>query len=248
MKKLLLVSTVMAAVSITANATSTGFNGFYVGAGAGGVRSKTKTEVNETTNDLMNTAGFLKSIGMHFNTNNTSNGLLLGLYAGYGKNLNNFYVGGELSILGDFANRHINLLNNADPIHSEQHYEAKIKNKRGIAFGVAPRFGYVFGNNLIYIKPGFEVSRDQATVTYNGTNSVRPDRNVSVSESVRKTNIVFTPAFGYEKALGRILVRGEYSYNPGKKIFIPTDDGHISGYANASYSDHRLMIGVAYKF
>ena len=217
MRKLLLIATLMAAASVTAHATSTAFNDFYVSVGVGGVRSKAKTDLTETTNNSINGVGLLKARGLFVNTNNTSNGFLCGIYTGYGENLNDFYIGGELSISGDFANRHVNLVNDADPQFPARHYEAKIKYKRGIAFGVAPRFGYVFGNNLIYIKPGFEISRDQATATYNGTNSISPKRNVSVSESTRKTNIVFTPAVGYEKALGRILLRGEYSYNPGKK-------------------------------
>lgn len=248
MKKFLLVSATIASVSVTANATSTAFNGFYVGAGVGGVRSKTKTDVSETTNNSMNYVGLLKNRGIFINTNNTSNGFLYGIYTGYGENLNDFYVGAELSISGDFASRHINLANAADPVYSERNYEAKIKYKRGISFGIAPRVGYVFGNNLIYIKPGFDIIHDKFTATYNGTNSISPSRNISVSESIRKTNIVITPAFGYERALGRIIFRGEYSYNPGKKIAISTDNIRVSGYANASCSDHRLMLGVAYKF
>ena len=221
MKKFLLVSAAIAAVSVTANATSTAFNGFYVGAGAGGVRSKTKTDVTETSN---NSVGDLKIMGIPITTSKISNGFIYGIYTGYGRNVNDFYIGGEISITGDSVNRQFNLVNAADPVYPEQNYEGKIKYKRGITFGVAPRFGYVSGNNLIYIKPGFEMSRDQATATYNGTNSAHPDANVSVSASARKTNIVFTPAFGYEKALGRILLRGEYSYNPGKKISISTDN------------------------
>jgi opacity protein-like surface antigen len=241
MRKLLL-STVIVAASVTGHATSSAFNGFYVGAGAGVVKSKTKTDVTQVAETWLNS----KKISI--NKSKTSNGLLLGLYAGYGVNLNDFYFGGEISITGDFVNRHINLLDASDPVFSERNYEANTKYKRSLAFGVAPRLGYVFSNNLIYIKPGIEINRDQVTVTYNGTNSVSPNKNVSLSASTRKTSILFTPSFGYERSWGRIILRGEYSYNPGKKITVPTDNVRISGYANASYSDHRLMLGVAYKF
>lgn len=241
MKKLLVLA-IMATASFTAHAASSAFNGFYVGAGVGGVRTKTKTDTLPAFDDWVNS----KKTSM--NKSKTSNGLLVDLYAGYGKNVNDFYVGGEVSIVGDFVNRHINLLNARDPVFSERNYEAKIKYKRGLVFGVAPRLGYVFDNNLVYLKPGIEMSRDEVTAIYNGTNSARPDKNVSVSASARKTNILFTPSFGYERSCRPIIFRVEYTYVPGKKVLMPTDNIRLSGYANASYSDHRLMIGIAYKF
>jgi hypothetical protein len=65
--------------------------------------------------------------------------------------------------------------------------------------------------------------------------------------SKNKRNIVFTPSFGYEKSCNRIIFRGEYTYNPGKKMLIAGGDDRLDGYNNASYSDHRLVFGIAYK-
>lgn len=245
MKRVLVISVTMTAVSFAENAASNAFNGFYFGAGVGGARSKTKTDVTGTSDNVI---GYLKSVDIPVTSTKTSNGLLYDIYAGYGKNLNDFYIGGEISIVGDFVNRHIDLLNAKDPTLPRHNYEAKIKYKRGIAFGVAPRFGYAFGNNLIYVKPGFEISHDKFTATLNSANSEKPENDESVSVSTSKTNVVFTPSFGYEKACGRVIFRGEYTYNPGKKISINSNKPETSGFDNASYSDHRLMIGVGYKF
>ena len=239
MRKILLVSTVMAAASFTAHATSNAFDGFYIGAGVGGVRSKTKTDVVNS---------WISSIDVSVTPSKTSNGFLFGLYSGYGRSLNNFYIGGEISIVGDSANRHVNLVNATDPANPILHYVANIKYKREFSFGVSPRFGYASGNNLIYIKPGIEISRDQVTATYIGTNSTTPQNNESSSASVSKTHIGFAPSFGYEKACSHIILRAEYTYNPGKKISIHSNDKNVAGYDNASCSDHRVMVGIAYKF
>lgn len=214
MKKVLVISVAMTAVSFAENATSNAFNGFYVGAGVGFIRDKINTDLTPTSDNLI---GYLKSVNIPVTSTKTSNGFLFGIYTGYGKSFNNFYVGAEISVTDDTVKRKVNLVNAADPAEPSKNYEANVKYKRGLAFGVAPRFGYVFDNNVIYLKTGFEISHDKSTATYNGTNSLRPERNVSVSASKNKRNIVFTPSFGYEKSCNRIIFRGEYTYNPGKK-------------------------------
>ncbi len=121
------------------------------------------------------------------------------------------------------------------------------KYERGPAIGLSLRFGYVFGNNLIYLKPGIEISRDKVTAAYKHVNS-GTGVTIQKSDSTTKTNVVFTPAFGYERACGSVIFRGEYTYNPGKRISIKSKIAEIAGYDNASYSNHRFMISVAYNF
>lgn len=243
MRKLLLLSAVMVAASVTAYATSSAFNGFYVGAGAGGVRSKTKTDTSQAFDDWVNNRFPSKK-------NKISNDLILGLYTGYGKSLNDFYIGGEISITGDFSKRTVSLVKANDPQDPPVSYDLNTKYVRGLIISLSPRFGYIFGNNLIYIKPGIEISRDKASAAYHYTNTAinAAIPKLSYSASTSKTNIVFTPAFGYERVCGPIIMRGEYTYNPGKKISIQSNVTAISTYNNASYSEHRFIVGIAYKF
>ena len=126
-------------------------------------------------------------------------------------------------------------------------YSLSTKYTRGPFIGIAPRFGYVVGNNLIYIKPGIEISRDKISAAYNFANS-SSNRTLSYSASTSKTNIAITPAVGYERAYGSFIFRGEYTRNLGKKVSINSNIAALSSYDNASYSDHRFIIGVAYKF
>jgi opacity protein-like surface antigen len=100
--------------------------------------------------------------------------------------------------------------------------------------------------NLVYIKTGFEVSRDKATMTESETKS-----GVALTESpisANKTSIVFAPGAGYERAMGNYLFRFEYTYNAGKKITINDNTPPITGVGEVSYSDNRFAFGVAYKF
>lgn len=246
MKKIFLSSILVATTAVTANAATKSFNGAYLGAQVGLVKSTTKENSLTRTNE---STGSKKS-----------NGSLFGIYGGYGQNLNGFYVGGETAIIGDFTKRKVTetsdlsgdingvgaIVNGTATIRGTE----AVKYKRGIVFGFAPRFGAVFGDNLIYIKPGFEISRDKLTTTGDGTvtlsgvdgagNNVVVNEKINNSFSKSKTNVVFTPAFGYEYAMGKVLFRAEYTYNAGGKI--AQDDDKVS------YKDHRFAVGAAYKF
>lgn len=244
MKKILLATTIMATTAFAANAASTAFNGAYLGAQAGFVKSTTKTSAKTT-------------IGTTY-ASKKSSGSIFGLYTGYGQNFNGFYFGGEASLLGDFTKRKVSETADVEQNVASILYTGTVavrgtetvRYKRGIILGLAPRFGAVFGDNLIYIKPGIEISRDKATTVTSGTvtgngidgagNPKSINENVNTSVSKSKTNVVFTPAFGYERAMGKVLFRAEYTYNPGGKI---TSDGD-----KISYKDHRFAIGAAYKF
>ncbi len=201
-----------------------------------------KTNTGITNETAVNVA---KSVGASTNTNKNSIGLLYGIYGGYGLALDDhYYVGSELSVLSDTVSRSMNT--NANDAGSGATYSTATNYKRGIAFGASPRFGYVFGDNMIYVKPGVEMSRDKATATYSVTAAGSSSQSGTVSSN--KTNIALTPAVGYEKALGPLLLRTEYTYNKGKKIGINSNNTPATDLANVSYKDHRFAIGAAYKF
>lgn len=242
MKKLSIISLIVTMISFTANASSLkSFNGFYLGVGTGYVGSTTKVDVNETFET------WTKHDGLPLNKSKKSNNLFLNTYAGYGKTLNNFYLGVEASITKDFSKRNVDLVNAPDPNLPHVSFLCNTKYERGPSIGFSPRFGYVFNNNLIYIKPGIEISRDKVTAAYKHVNSLT-GITMQRSDSTTKTSVIFTPAFGYERAYGNIILRGEYTYNPGRKISINSGIAEIAGYDNAKYSSHRVMIGVSYNF
>lgn len=242
MKKLSVISVIVTISSLTANISSLKtFNGFYLGAGMGYVGSTTTVDVNETFE------AWTKHDGLPLNKSKKSNNLFFSVYAGYGKNLNNFYLGVETSITKDFTKRNVDLVNAPDPNLPHVSFLCNTKYERDLSIGFSPRFGYVFSNNLIYIKPGIEISRDKVTSSYKHVNSLT-GITMQKSDSTTKTSVVFTPAFGYEQAYGHIILRGEYTYNPGRKISINSKATEIAGYDNARYSNHRIMIGVSYNF
>jgi len=233
MKKTLLATTILAATAFAANAASTSFNGAYLGAQAGYVKSKVKADYGEHIKN------FLRAADIATKKSASSNGFAFGTYFGYGHNINGFYIGAEMSILGDNSTRKINTIDYVN--NAGDTYKQNFKYKRGIAFGLAPRMGFVFGENLIYVKPGIEISKDSLT-----TDTFEP--NGATSDKTSKTVAVFAPAIGYERAMGKILFRAEYTYNAGKKWNICTDNAVITELAKVSYSDNRFVIGAAYKF
>lgn len=241
MNKLLLASVVILATSFIGNATAESFKGAYVGAQTGLVASNTKANVsNEKATNIANSAGATT------NTSKNSNGLGYGIFGGYGITMNDIcYVGGEASVQSDTVNRKVN--QNATDSGSNATYTNNINYKRGIAVGVAPRLGYIFGNNMVYAKPGVEITKDKATAVVSATpagSSTMSSSTVSAS----KRNVVLAPAVGYEKALGPLLLRTEYTYNRGKKIGINSNSAPVTELGNVAYKDHRFAVGAAYKF
>ena len=231
----------LAATAFAANAASTSFNGAYLGAQAGLVMSKTKSVITHEGTLVNITDNFANQTGA---LNKSSRGFLFGTYFGYGHNMNGFYIGAEMSILGDTSKRTLNTNFTGSALNTDT-LNITTKFKRGLVFGVAPRLGFVFGENLIYVKPGIEISRDKASYSLTETGS-HPGTDVG---SKSKTNIVFTPAVGYERAFGKMIFRAEYTYNAGKKIaMVSTTTPSTGVVGTTSYKDNRFVIGAAYKF
>ncbi len=250
-KSLLLLTAFTAATAFTANAATdavsvsgptTSFNGFYLGAQGGWVKSKTKV----TITDEKYAAARKTYYDQPANFSKNNSGFLGGTYFGYGRNFGGFYVGAEASILFDTTNRKASA-SGVDTTGIAT-FTDTVSIKRGIVFGLAPRFGFAFGNNLVYIKTGIELSREK--LQGNAAASPLGNTVLDAEYSNSSTKATFTPEFGYERAFGKFLARAAVSYNAGTKYSIQKDSsyGPVTELAKASYSDYRLSVGIAYKF
>jgi opacity protein-like surface antigen len=228
MKKLSL--TLLGALVLTqaAQAAPGAFDGLYLGAQLGYTQRNHKIATGKTN--------LSKETQEALNKKKKANGVNFGFYTGYGQNNNGFYWGGELNIEQSSANnKEINhdheVTIPATLIAPERKVkkEAAYTYERSIVFGLAPRLGAVIANdNLIYAKLGMEISRD--TIKY----------NTDSAYDKTKTNVVFVPGVGYERAFGKILARVEYGYNLGGKV----KDENLT----FKYSAHVIKAGLAYKF
>lgn len=216
MKKVIFL--ILATTTINLANAKTPFNGFYLGAEGGFTQKTVTTSLLENSSGGGQAAqpGFINSF-----YKNKINGFVYGLMGGYGRNMNGFYLGGEITIHQDTTNKtkQANLSatdNSVWPFSSEY--------KRGVAFGIGPRVGLVFANCLLaYGKVGLEFSRDKILHQSVGGNISSPPGSAAVnfgaspSYSATKTKMAIVPGIGLEKAFNNILARVEYNYNPGAK-------------------------------
>lgn len=232
MKKLSLVLLGALATVQVAQAAPGSFNGFYVGGQLGWTQRSHKADADESIpQEVRDTLKKSRKI----------NGMTYGIYTGYGQNNSGFYWGGEFGIEHSTANKELkcDYENKEDMsaggvlvLRAGNNVKVRYTYQRGVVFSLAPRLGAVIdNNNLIYAKLGMELSRD--------TIKVKKDNDNSNNKS--KTNFVFVPGIGYERAFsGHLLARVEYGYNIGGKIKFDC--------ATYKYSAHILKVGLAYKF
>ena len=228
-------------IGTTASYATTPFNGFYLGAQIGYTQRAIKTDLDVNASVA---GGTLNGTYAH---RKRSNGLLYGVMGGYGQNIKGVYLGLEASLQDDTASRAhqshtLSLTNSTTGAVTQSTVQTRYE--RSLVFGLAPRIGAVLGkDNLVYVKVGFETSRDYMTHKLDGSNAWH-------SKKRRKT--VFVPGIGYEKAFGNILVRGEYGYNCGANLS-DTRTESISGATGsvvqkAKYQAHEFKVGVSYQF
>jgi opacity protein-like surface antigen len=240
MKKIKLLA-ISSAMAITSSYAAIPFNGFYLGAQAGYTQRAIKSDLDAK---LTFTGGNVNGTYAH---TKRSNGFLYGLMAGYGQNINGVYLGLEASLQDDTASRahqnhSLSLTNSTTKATTQANVQTRYE--RSVVFGLAPRIGAVFGTtNLVYVKVGFETSRDHMTHKIEGQNGWQ-------SKKRRKT--VFVPGLGYEKAFGNVLVRAEYGYNCGANLS-DTRTESIKGSTGsvvqkAKYNAHEVKLGVSYQF
>lgn len=205
-KSLLALSLAVSSVAVT-QANASAFNGFYLGANAGlNLRStETKVEAHNYTKSKKKT------------------GASYGVFTGFGRNTNGFYLGGELSVGSSSSNKTSEHTIAGTAVKTEYH--------RGVVFGLAPRVGAIFAKDFLgYVKLGMEYSRDKSEAIEAGVKTT----------SRNKGKFTFAPGIGLEKAFGQILTRIEYTYNCGSKI--------SEGAGRVAYKENRIQAGVAYRF
>ena len=233
--------------SVSLAEANTPFNGFYLGA-EGGFTQKTATNSvleNSSGGGQPAQPGFINS-----SYKNKINGFVYGLMGGYERNMNGFYLGGEITVQDDTANKmKTGNLTASDaskwPFSSEY--------KRGLAFGL------VFANSMLaYGKIGLEFSRDKILHQSAGGNISSPPGSAagsfgaSPTFSATKTKMAIVPGVGLEKAFNNVLARVEYNYNPGAKI-AQTANYNSGGFSNndnqnVKYTAHIIKVGLAYQF
>ena len=252
MKKTIL-SLLATVSSISLAKANTLFNGFYLGAEGGYIQKTDTDSVLENSSGGGQTVqpGFINS-----SYKNKINGFVYGLMGGYGHNMNGFYLGGEVTVQDDTTNK-MKTGNLTASDGSQWPFSSGYK--RGLAFGVGPRFGLIFANSMMaYGKVGLEFSRDKALHQSSGGNISSPPGSTagsfaaSPTFTATKTKIVIVPGVGLEKAFNNILARIEYNYNPGTKI-TQTANYNSGGFSNndnqsLKYTTHIIKVGLAYQF
>ena len=229
------------------------FDGFYLGGQVGGTQHQVQTDFPSITWTVNVKDSAVKR------TNKTHD-WIYGLYAGYGRNLSGFYCGVEVNIDHDTARSEASydiqtikrgVVTGQYPTTLDTTYQ------RGVVFGLTPRLGVVIAqDHLIYVKCGIERSHDKAKahhqwyeVDARGFRIEGTGASKTVSSS--KTQYVFVPGIGYERALGRCLARIEYGYNPGatlKTQDLVTNAQTKQTPATVKYSAHIVKFGLAYQF
>lgn len=218
MKKLSLILATGLLTASSAFAGASLFKGYYFGGNLGWTQRTDKIHGDST--------GLLKK-------NKKNNGLVYGLYTGYGQTNRGFYLGVELGVEHDNASKNVTY---SIPATSTDPAETLItKYDRGVVISLAPRIGMLIEQrNLVYVKLGVEYSRDKSKVTI---------KSASGSESISysKNQFVFFPSIGWERNIdNHWMLRAEYGYNLGGKI-----TKHQGG---LKYTAHVAKLGLGYKF
>lgn len=152
-KSLLALSLAVSSVAV-AQANTSAFNGFYLGATTGLDLRSTETKVEASD----------------YKKSKRKSGLVYGAYTGYGRNTNGFYLGAELSVGSSTTNK--------DTSHTVTAVDVKTKYNRGVVFGLAPRVGAVFAKDFLgYVKLGLEYSRDKGESSVAGTKTSSKNKN-----------------------------------------------------------------------
>lgn len=248
---------------IVSNLTSAenAFNGFYLGVQTGYTqRDVTNKVVEDSVTVGYNGIGFI-------NGSKTKNikGLLYGLLGGWGKSTNDFYLGLEASLHYDNLNK-TKQYSFYSPLDGSGPWPFQAQYKRGLVFGVGPRFGKIINESyLIYGKLGLELSRDRAMHMASSSSVASPPGAATASysaspnfKSAARIKIVIVPAIGFEKSFEKFLTRLEYGFNPGatlrqERSYVQTQNAPPTNYNNTDrqtikYKQHIIKFAAVYKF
>ena len=178
------------------------FSGFYMGAQYGTVQSKADLRANtEYYADERIRPGDI-STKLRYNRNVSTNNIIGGLHAGYGKQFSNsFYLGieayGNLSnhlaqtSFKDFENYDVN-----ERYRGEINYKRNLKLERKNTLGITLRPGMVFGNTLLYAKLGIESANLSLKDSIKDRDNVHRDGLKIPSGTRHKRVYGFVPGIG----------------------------------------------------
>ncbi len=226
MKKLVIAAIAAAALNTTASAENcaSNFSGFYAGLQAG---------LNWTKSELKNV-----NTGGSESHNKTS--FTGGLFTGYGMGIGqSMYVGGEV-----YGN-----LNRDKVLWKDPSGEAEITTQNNGNIGAKVRLGYVFSpQTMIFLGLGLEHA--QWKVKFNHLRAVGRGVDKEYKKTISK--VAFTPSIGTEMYVNKhIFVRGEYTYVAPVNGTLKVKKGngpHSNLDIKSTFSQHRFMLGLGYKF
>ncbi|MCX7337738.1 MAG: outer membrane beta-barrel protein [Alphaproteobacteria bacterium] len=241
MKKVLLATLLTGISAHAVHAES--FNGFYLGAQTGYTQRTATFGLSEDYTGPGAVANYINNAS----SKQKKNGMMYGVMGGYGQNMSGYYLGLEATVHDDNTSTP-NQYKAASP-SDNQSWSFKGSYKRGLAFGMGPRFGAVFCDSwLAYGKVMVEYSRDKIEHHYVGDTGYAPSQNFIKSQNT----FVVVPGLGIEKSYGAISARLEYNYNFGAKMSQAGSYGAGTAAStdrqNVKYNAHTIKIGVSYNF
>ena len=159
-RHLLIGTSLLATMTLSAQAHQGNFSGFYAGAQYGSVQSKANALVQAESNP----GGGGAAEKFHYKRNLSNTNTIGGLHAGYGQQFSNcVYMGVEA--YGNLSNHAAQTsfedaanYTSAGGFHGSVRYNRILKLERKHTLGLALRPGVVFGNTLLYAKLGLETA------------------------------------------------------------------------------------------
>lgn len=217
------------------------FNGFYAGVFAGYTTGVVNTSVNGNQAILPGYTG-----GLNYSQNKKVPGVLYGLMAGYGRNLNGYYLGAEVTFHHDTAHKYklhttnMNVQGGGRSVNAP--FSFKTQYERSPALGLGIRFGAIFSHDyLLFAKLGIEASRD--VVKSKDVTVAGYVLSSDVKTGTKKTKLKFVPGIGVESFLcNNFIGRIEYNYTFGTNSKI--SDGQLQ----MKYTAHTVKAGLSYQF
>lgn len=193
---------------------------------------------------------------------------ILSVFAGYGKQIQRFYMGVDIYGGYDFAK--VTAFDNTKTGNNHGFWAASVTHK--FYYGLSPRIGYKLAPSVLaYIGVNVEMGKwevkivpdsdiaDDAALNYRGSGGGLIGQ-ARVNESLRtrtatKNAVTLAPRIGVDIMMtGNVFVRGEYSYLFGPKITLNQYTAGVYAIASDSVTQRfsvtqqRLLISVGYKF
>lgn len=207
-------------------------DGFYLGAALGYDSYRAKSSISITDQD-QDTFSASRSA--------SATGWLGGLFVGYGKYFNFYYLGGE--VFGNIPSASSNFSFSASTVGNVN--DTPVTEMIGVSGDIESKYEYGVGilpgvrvndSSLFYLRIGYNWVKVQATGTITSNN------DVSVAGSSTKILHGFNYGVGIETVIyPNVSIRGEYTYTNYNSINAPVA-------ASYSLSDNQYMLGAIYHF